>query len=107
VLFRAATPVRLECAFGHERCELLIHKIAVRQTESINDRMLARQTSKARGATTIRRSWRHQSRLVEFFKPSFAKEQPRLCSNLIKKFRSGSSARRPPTEKSHSSEANT
>jgi hypothetical protein len=68
--------------------------------------MLARQTSKAPGATTIRRSWQHQLRLEEFFKPAFAKEQPRLCSTL-KNFRLSTSARRSPTEKSYSSEANT
>ena len=44
MLFRAATPVGLESAFGHERCVLLIHKIAVRQRKSINDTAPTQQT---------------------------------------------------------------
>jgi hypothetical protein len=31
------TPVRLECALGHETSLLLIESIALRQVESIND----------------------------------------------------------------------
>ena len=107
MLFRAATPVRLECAFGHERCELLIHKIAVRQTESINDRMLTRQTSEAPGTQRFVAAGAisHARRI---FQNRFCKGTASLALNTDREiFVPSASARRPPTEKSHSSEANT